>query len=141
MTGYLGSQVCLDFLKDESFIVRGTVRDKRDQAKILPLKKALGTYFDKLKLCYADLEDPDSIDYAIKGATFVVHTASPIRLLSQQVDEIDLISPSVDSIKSVLESCKKHKVKRLVITSSISAINAGWTEKDKPSKWNESHWS
>ena len=46
VTGYLGSQVCLCFLKSGSYIVRGTVRDKNNEKKIAPIRKAFGEYFD-----------------------------------------------------------------------------------------------
>ncbi len=34
ISGYIGSQTTLDFLKDGGFRVRGTVRDKNNAAKI-----------------------------------------------------------------------------------------------------------
>lgn len=46
VTGYLGSKVCERFLEDGSFRVRGTVRDKNNQAKLAPLREAFGAKFD-----------------------------------------------------------------------------------------------
>jgi nucleoside-diphosphate-sugar epimerase len=45
VSGYIGSQVCQYFLKDGGFTVRGTVRDKDNETKIEPLKKAFGEDF------------------------------------------------------------------------------------------------
>jgi nucleoside-diphosphate-sugar epimerase len=45
VSGYLGSHVCMSFLKDGGFTVRGTVRDTKNAKKIEPLKKAFGEYF------------------------------------------------------------------------------------------------
>lgn len=45
ISGFIGSYICLDFLKTGEFTVRGTVRDKNNEAKIAPLKKAFGDYF------------------------------------------------------------------------------------------------
>ncbi len=42
ITGFLGSHVCNVFLKDGGFQVRGTVRDKNNEKKIAPIKKAFG---------------------------------------------------------------------------------------------------
>eukprot|EP00121_Abeoforma_whisleri_P004445 Awhi_evm1s4020 len=39
VSGYLGSHVCLQFLKDGSYRVRGTVRSTSNEAKIKPLKE------------------------------------------------------------------------------------------------------
>ena len=38
VSGFIGSQICLDFLKTEEFRVRGTVRDHKNEAKLAPLK-------------------------------------------------------------------------------------------------------
>ena len=55
ITGYLGAHVCLLFLKDGSYRVRGTVRSKSNATKIDPIKKAYGELFDQLELVEADL--------------------------------------------------------------------------------------
>ena len=65
LSGYVGSQVCLSFLKDGGFKVRGTVRDPHNEAKITPLRKAFGDLFSQLELAPADLMDPESIDKAV----------------------------------------------------------------------------
>ena len=46
ISGYLGAQVCLHFLKDGRYKVRGTVRSKTNKAKIEPLKMAFKEYFE-----------------------------------------------------------------------------------------------
>ena len=55
ITGFLGAHVCLLFLKDGSYRVRGTVRSKTNTSKIDPIKKAYGELFDQLELVEADL--------------------------------------------------------------------------------------
>ena len=54
ITGFLGSHVCDVFLKDGGFKVRGTVRDKTNEKKIAPIRKAFGENFDQLELFEAD---------------------------------------------------------------------------------------
>ena len=46
VSGFLGSHMALAFLKDGSYNVRGTVRNTKNPAKIEPLRKAFGSYFD-----------------------------------------------------------------------------------------------
>ena len=46
VSGYIGSQVCLTYLKHGEFRVRGTVRSTTNMHKIEPLKQAFGEYFD-----------------------------------------------------------------------------------------------
>ena len=77
ISGYLGSQVCLSFLKHGGFKVRGTVRSTKNEKKLEPLKKAFGELFNELTLVEADLNDEESIINACEGCTYVVHTASP----------------------------------------------------------------
>jgi len=46
ITGYIGAETCLQFLKDGGYHVRGTVRDKTNEAKIAPIREAFGALFD-----------------------------------------------------------------------------------------------
>ena len=86
-----------------------------------PLKKSLGQLFDDLELVEADLTNDASIKKAIEGATYVIHTASPIPTKTPK-DKNELIRPAVDGTISVLEGAKQHGVKRVVITSTIGTV-------------------
>ena len=77
ISGYLGSHVCLQFLKSGKYRVRGTVRNKDDEAKMADLKEAFGALFSKLELRNADLMNAESIEAALEGSQYVVHVASP----------------------------------------------------------------
>ena len=62
VSGYVGSQVCLTFLKHGGFHVKGTVRSVARPEKIEPLKKGFGQeLFEYLELVEADLLNEDSI--------------------------------------------------------------------------------
>ena len=79
ITGYVGSQVTLHFLNDGGFAVKGTVRDPTNAERLAPLKKAYGEeLFSQIELAKADLLDAESLDQAIAGCDYVVHTASPL---------------------------------------------------------------
>jgi dihydroflavonol-4-reductase len=127
VSGYIGSAVCYDFLKDKSFRVRGTVRDTQNSAKIQPIKDAFGADFANLELITADLLDEASIDRAIQGADFVVHTASPCDMGGNNLKNEDEVRiPAVNGTMAVMRACEKHRVKRMVITSSVGAISLGY---------------
>lgn len=85
------------------------------------MEVAFGELFKNLTLVEANLDHKDSIINAIEGAHFVVHTASPFPIKPPK-NESDLINPAVNGTLAVIEGCKLHKVKRVVITSSIAAI-------------------
>jgi nucleoside-diphosphate-sugar epimerase len=141
VSGFLGSHVVNVFLKDGGFDVRGTVRDLSNEKKIEPLRKAFGKQFENLTLVEADLLNADSIIKAIKGADYVVHIASPCPLIIPK-DEMELIKPAVEGTLAVMKGCHLHKVKRVVITSSMSAIKE-CKPHDMPRNktFNEANWS
>ena len=94
--------MCLTYLKDGTYDVRGTVRDPSNAAKLAPLKKAYGDeLFGKIEIVAADLLDADSLDRAIAGCDYVVHTASPLPI-KQPDDESVLIKPAVEGTLAVL---------------------------------------
>jgi len=141
VSGFLGSYVCLEFLKCGDYHVRGTVRDTKNEARIAPLRKAFGAYFDKLELVEADLLDPDSLTRAIAGSTYVVHTASPV---SFSLAEDDIVKPALEGTMAVVKACAAFNVKRCVITSSCATIYHPRDEEkpDYATGWlDESCWS
>lgn len=90
----------------------------------------------------ADLLDADSINKAIAGSTYVVHTASPFYF--PENDE-DVIRPAVDGTMAVMNACSASGgVKRCVITSSVAAVIFP-ASADKPDAdtefYTEAHWT
>ena len=75
------------------------------------------------------------------GVDAIAHTASPFHFTADDPDEI--IVPAVQGAVSLLASAKKHgtEVKRVVFTSSCTAIATPWTEGATVDErdWNE--WS
>ena len=127
-------------MEDGSFEVRGTVRDPTNEKKIKPLRENLPN-FDQLTLVQADLLDAESIMKAVEGADIVIHTASPFPLDNPK-NEQDLIKPAVEGTLAVMRACHFHKVKRVVITSSIAAVADMKPENmPNPKIFNETHWS
>jgi nucleoside-diphosphate-sugar epimerase len=122
ISGFLGSYVCDTFLKDSSYQIRGTVRDTKNEKKIAPLKKAFGDLFENLELFEADLTNAESLERAVAGCDFVVHTASPVPDKGEPKDENIFIRPAVDGTLAILRAAHKHRVKRVVMTSSLSAV-------------------
>jgi dihydroflavonol-4-reductase len=74
-------------------------------------------------LVEADLLKPETLDEAIKGCDFLVHTASPFPLKVPD-DENVLVKPAVEGTMAAVRAAHKHRLKRVVITSSIVAIYA-----------------
>ena len=137
ISGYIGSHTTLLFLQDGGFRVRGTVRDKNNEAKIAPLRTAFGAeLFNQLELVNADLDNAEEVASAIAGSTYVVPIAAGIANVSGAEEEY--LPPAIAAVKSLMSACKQHGVRRVVMTSSmIAAMNLD----PKPAIIDESHWS
>lgn len=145
ISGYIGSQVCKAFLEHGGFQVRGTVRDKSNISKMDPLQKGFGTqlYNNALDIVEADLMNVESIDAAVTGCQYIVHTAAPALNFTKILDDEDtILKPYCDGTLTVMKTAQKYKVKKVVITSSIASIMGGnhkeryteddWTKLDSP---------
>ncbi len=59
VTGFIGSMIAKYFLEDDSYRVRGTVRDKNNAIKMEPLRKTLGDeLYNKIEIREANLLNP-----------------------------------------------------------------------------------
>ena len=110
----IGNLVLLEFL----FAFLGGLLDPIgvNGIKLFPLLFAR-RFFSQVELAQADLLDAESLDKAIAGVDYVVHTASPLPIQVPE-DEQVVIKPAVEGTLAVLRAAHKHKVKRVVITSS-----------------------
>ncbi|RVX05832.1 Cinnamoyl-CoA reductase 2 [Vitis vinifera] len=76
----------------------------------------------------ADLLDAEAVARAVEGCTGVFHVASPCSLEDPKDPEKELLMPAVEGTKNVLEAARRFQVRRVVLTSSISALvpNPSW---------------
>lgn len=116
-SGFLGSH-CVKHALDNGFHVRATVRSA---AKGAFLEKLDGAEERLTIIEGCDLLVDGSFDEAIQGCDTVLHTASPFFWAKT---EEELVGPAVKGTENVLASCKKHDVKKVVLTSSTAAVYA-----------------
>ena len=139
VTGASGfiARVLIAQLLDQGHKVRGTVRSLKNEDKLAPLRAIPGADAG-LELFEANLMDDGSFDEVVQGCDGVFHTASPYSMNVEDPDR-DLVQPAIRGTVTVLESCvKEPSVKRVVLTSSMAAIQDSpedktYTEED----WNE----
>jgi len=76
----------------------------------------------------------------VEGAYAVVHTASPVG--ANPENHADMIDPAVNGVRSILEAAREHGCKRVVITSSCSAV-ACCKPEERPADgvYTEAQWS
>jgi nucleoside-diphosphate-sugar epimerase len=77
---------------------------------------------DRLKLFVAELMEPGCFDNVVEGCDGVFHTASPVLFKDIADPQAEVIDPAVIGTLNVLASCAKAQTKKVVFTSSISAI-------------------
>ncbi|KAI5419796.1 hypothetical protein KIW84_043818 [Lathyrus oleraceus] len=119
-SGYIASWI-VKFLLQRGYTVRATVRDPSDPKKVDHLIKLDGAK-ERLQLFKADLLEQGSFDSIVEGCDGVFHTASPVRFVIDD-PQAELIDPAVKGTLNVLKSCAKSpSVKRVVLTSSTSAV-------------------
>ncbi|KAJ7946505.1 putative Cinnamoyl-CoA reductase [Quillaja saponaria] len=94
----------------------------------------------RVKVFEVDVLDADAVCRAIDGCTGVFHVASPCTLEDPVDPERELVLPAVQGTLNVLDVAKRFKVRRVVLTSSISALvpNPSWPA-NKP--FDESSWT
>ncbi|KAJ8089397.1 hypothetical protein PM082_014645 [Marasmius tenuissimus] len=143
-TGYIAAWVVRNLI-ERGFDVRGTVRSPSKGREVLSILEKLPGYgagSEKMgKFDFAIVEDiakEGAFDEAVKGVDAVEHLASPFHMNAD--DPKELIEPAVKGTAGVLESVKKYgdKVKRVIITSSCTAISGSTY---KPTIFDEENWN
>ncbi|KAL8260360.1 hypothetical protein R6Q59_028313 [Mikania micrantha] len=119
-SGYIGSWL-VRLLLDRGYTVNATVKDLKDEKETKHLEALEGAE-SRLRLFQIDLLDYDSIVAAITGASGVFHLASPCTVDQVHDPESELLAPAIKGTNNVLTAAKELGVKRVVVTSSVSAI-------------------
>lgn len=127
-TGYIASHCVDQLLKFGYKKVRCSVRDPEGEKS----KDLLGAFKEQIDagaqitLVKGNLKSAEGWDEAVKGCTFVLHTASPVgdfHTAKNKAAQDQLVEDAVNGVKYVLEAAKSSgTVKRVVLTSSLAAI-------------------
>jgi len=120
-SGLIGSHT-VDYLTEED-VAKIIVFDKFMNEK--NLIKARDS--KKVEVIQGDISNPEDIEKALKGVDFVFHFAGML-LLSSAKNPRECLINNIHGMYNLLETLVKHKVKRLVYSSSISIYGSS---KDK----------
>jgi len=137
-TGYIGAWIVRDLL-ERGFSVLAALRTKESGETLLGLFPE-----HKDKLIYAvvpDISKDDAYDEVVRDVEGIVHVASPV--FFSLGDPQELIGPAVAGTVGILKSAQKFgpKVKRVVITSSVGAINTGSAGLSEPREFTHADWN
>jgi len=136
-SGYIAGY-CIAQLLNDGWSVRTTVRSV---AKTKAVRASIGNIApktSKIEFVEADLNSDAGWDKAVVGAEYVLHVASPVPVTDPKNDD-ELVRPARDGTLRVLRGARDAGVKRVVMTSSISAIIFGRGVREKP--FTEEDWT
>ena len=136
-SGFVAMHCILRLLKD-GYRVRGTVRNAQRGGRVTDV---LAKHADvsRLSLVEAELGSDAGWQQALEGCARVLHVASPVpRKPPRTADEV--IEPARDGALRVLKAAAQAGVKRVVMTSSISAVLYGH-KRDGSKTYDENDWT
>ena len=134
-TGFIGLH-CVNQLLKQGYAVNGTLRSFNRKNEVIDALALQNTPTEHLSLFETDLLDDKGWDEAIHGCEYVLHVASPFVLTPQSEDFF--IKHAVEGSLRVLNLANKHKIKKVVLTSSFAAMGDTLEEKDS---FDETDWS
>lgn len=140
-SGYVAGHCMLRLLHD-GYRVRGTLRSLKRASEVrLWLTKARGGIDpgDAWSFVEAELTNPNGWDAAMEGVRYVLHVASPIPSTMPK-DPDDLIVPAREGTLNVMRAASRASVRRVVQTSSSSAILYG-RDDPHPHLFTEADWT
>jgi len=129
VSGFLGGHVALQLL-NAGYTVRGSVRNLDKADKVRATLAAAGADVSKLEFVALDLLQDKGWTEAMAGVRFLQHTASPF-LLQTPKDPDDFIRPAVEGTRRAITAALASGVERVVLTSSIAAIQYGHASYDR----------
>ena len=118
VSGFIGMH-CAQQLLEQGYEVVGTTRSSSKHDEVMD---AIG--HENLSLVNADLLSDEGWDSAIEGCDYVLHVASPVMMGEPEHEDV-LVKPAKEGTMRVVQLAAKHKVKRVVITSSVAAVSYG----------------
>jgi nucleoside-diphosphate-sugar epimerase len=141
-SGFVGSRIILTAL-EQGYQVRTTLRSLErvpDVEKLLLRGGASQAQVESVSFTAADLLHDESWLEACRDCTYVLHVASPFPP-TQPKHEDELIIPAREGTLRVLRAAVAARtVKRVVITSSIAAVNYGHADRGS-TPYTEADWS
>ncbi len=118
-TGFIASHMIKKLL-EEGCLVRTSVRNVENKNRYKALYTLVPEKNKNLEIVEGDLLDESCWSENVKGCDYVLHMASPVFMSTAQPSKC--ISMAVNGTRHVLEACLKHNIKKVVVTSSGSAI-------------------
>jgi dihydroflavonol-4-reductase len=124
-SGFIAKRITLDLL-EAGHTVSGSLRSlKRADEVRAAVRPYLSDHAALARLSFVELDLTRDAGWAeaMQGMTALIHTASPFPMAPPK-DEDDVIRPAVDGTLRALRAARAAGVTRVVLTSSVAAIEA-----------------
>ena len=120
-SGFIAEHCIIELLKN-GYSVKGSLRTMNREQEV---REAVKTETDdtKLEFCKLDLLEDDGWEDAMWDCDYLMHVASPF-VIEDPKDENELIKPAKEGTLRALNAAKKAGIKRVVLTSSVAAVNS-----------------
>ena len=120
-SGFIAEHCIIELLKN-GYSVKGSLRTMSREQEV---RDAVKTETDdtKLEFCKLDLLEDDGWEDAMWDCDYLMHVASPF-VIEDPKDENELIKPAKEGTLRALNAAKKAGIKRVVLTSSVAAVNS-----------------
>ena len=112
--GFIGSHIVRHLLEEEKTV---RVVDNLSTGK----KERLQQFGSAIEFLQNDLGDPAACDEAVEGTDYVLHQAAVPSVQRSIQDPVGTNRANVTATLNLLESCRKHRVRRFVYAASSSA--------------------
>lgn len=130
ISGFLGGHVALQLL-NAGYTVRGSLRNLSRADAVRDTLGRAGGDVSRLEFVALDLLSDACWDEAMEGVRYLQHTASPF-LLAAPKDPQEYVRPAVDGTRRAITAAFASQVERIVLTSSIAAIQYGHDDYSRP---------
>jgi len=120
-SGFIAEHCIIELLKN-GYWVKGSLRTMNREQEV---RDAIRSETDdtNLEFCKLDLLEDDGWEDSMRDCDYLMHVASPF-VIEDPKDENELIKPAKEGTLRALNAAKKAGIKRVVITSSVAAINS-----------------
>ncbi len=120
-SGFIAEHCIIELLKN-GYSVKGSLRSMNREQEVRDAIKT-GANEENLEFCKLDLLEDDGWEDAMWDCDYLMHVASPF-VIEDPKDENELIKPAKEGTLRALNAAKKAGIKRVVLTSSVAAVNS-----------------
>ena len=120
-SGFIAEHCIIELLKN-GYAVKGSLRSMHREEEV---RDAIKTEVEdaNLEFCKLDLLEDAGWEDAMWDCDYLMHVASPF-VIEDPKDENELIKPAKEGTLRALNAAKKAGIKRVVLTSSVAAVNS-----------------